>query len=125
MAHTRDLREFVSYLEERGKLYRFTEKINKDTELYPLYRIQMRGLPEAERKIFLFENVTGVKGSEYDMSVLTGVYGTSEEILVQGIGCESYLEAQERWHEALTRPLAPIIVDEGPVQDEALQTRLK
>ena len=118
MAHTRDLREFVSYLEGRGKLYRFTEKINKDTELYPLYRIQMRGLPEAERKVFLFEHVTGAKGLSYDMSVLTGIYGTSEEILVEGIGCESFLEVQERWHEALTNPLAPVLVDQGPVQQE-------
>ena len=45
MAYCRDLRELIKLLEGRGKLYRFHEEINKDTELMPFYRVQMRGVP--------------------------------------------------------------------------------
>lgn len=118
MAHHRDLRELVSRLDERGKLYRFQKRINKDTELVPFYRVQLRGLPDHERKVFLFDNVVGAKGAGYEMSVLAGIYGASEEILAFEMGCQSYTEMLEKWHEALVRPVAPVVVDDGPVQEE-------
>lgn len=118
MALDRDLRELVRLLDERGKLYRFRESVNKDTELYPLYRIQMRGVREKERKVFLFENVVGAKGARYDMSVLVGIYGTSEEVLLLELGWSSHKQAQETWHEALLSPVAPLLIDHGPVQEE-------
>jgi 4-hydroxy-3-polyprenylbenzoate decarboxylase len=118
MAHYRDLRELMAVLEGRGKLYRFKERINKDTELYPLYRVQMRGLGDRERKVLLFEDVTGAKGQAYEMSVLAGVYGVSEEILALGMSCGSYREMWERWHEGLVHPVDPVVVDSGPVQEE-------
>ncbi|MGE5305112.1 MAG: UbiD family decarboxylase, partial [Alphaproteobacteria bacterium] len=52
-----DLREFISALDEQGKLYRVHREINKDTELQPLVRWQFRGLPEETRRGFLFDNV--------------------------------------------------------------------
>lgn len=118
MAEYRDLRGLVDLLERRGKLYRYRDRINKDTELVPFYRIQMRGLPESERKVFLFDNVVGERGEQYDISVLAGVYGASDEILGIGMGCESYIEMLERWHEALEHPIAPVVVSDGPVQEE-------
>ncbi len=117
MAYCRDLRELVELLEARGKLYRFREPINKDTELMPFYRIQMRGVPESERKIFLFDNVVGASGKKYEMSVLSGVYGVSEEVLALGVGCETYVEMLEKWHDGLRRPVSPVVVDHGPVQE--------
>ena len=42
----RDLREYISALEENDLLYRITAPVNKDTELMPLVRWQFRGLPE-------------------------------------------------------------------------------
>ena len=76
MAYYRDLRAFLDTLEQRGKLYRFTAPVDKDRELFPLYRIQLQGLPEAERKVFLFEDVRGARGNRYAMPVVAGVYGT-------------------------------------------------
>ena len=38
-----DLREFISALDEHGKLYRINREINKDAELQPLVRWQFRG----------------------------------------------------------------------------------
>lgn len=118
MALARDLREFVRELEVRGKLYRFREQINKETELIPFYRVQMRGLPDGQRKAFLFDNVVGSKGNRYDMSVLAGCYGASEEILAIGMGCQNYVQMLEKWHEAVAHPIAPVLVDKGPVQEE-------
>lgn len=118
MANFQDLRGLVNLLEERGKLLRFRGEINKDTELIPFFRIQMRGVPEAERKVFLFENVVDAKGKRYDMPVLVGVYGGSEEILAIGMRCGSYVEMLENWHDSLTRPIPPVLVDSGPVQEE-------
>ncbi len=117
MAYFRDLREFVQHLKQQQKLYRYVHRINKDTDLYPLYRVQMRGLRDEERKVSLFENVVGAQNSNYDMSVLAGVYGASEETLGLGMGCKEYVEMLEKWHHALIHPVPPVIVDEGPVQE--------
>ena len=68
-----DLREFIAVLEEQGKLLRVTRPINKDTELHPLVRWQYRGgIPENERKAFLFDHVVDSRGRAYRGSVLVG-----------------------------------------------------
>jgi len=43
---------------------RVNQEINKDTELHPLVRLQFRGLPESERKAFLFTKVMDVSGKD-------------------------------------------------------------
>jgi len=115
-----DLRHLIRRFEERGQLYRFVEPVNKETELFPLFRVQQRGLPDADRKVLLFENVVGAKGERYDMPCLVGAYGASDEILLTGLECESYIEALERWHKARERPIDPVLVDRGPVQENVL-----
>lgn len=114
----RDLREFIARLEKLGKFYRYREEINKETELIPFYRVQMRGLPDAERKVFLFDNVVGAQGKRYDLSVLVGCYGASEAILALGMGCENYPEMLEKWCEAVAHPTSPVLAKNGPVQEE-------
>ena len=42
MAYYRDLREFVALLEQRGKLWRYSEPIDEDTELILFHRLQLR-----------------------------------------------------------------------------------
>ncbi|HEY8693437.1 MAG TPA: UbiD family decarboxylase [Chloroflexota bacterium] len=118
MAHHRDLRAFLDSLEARGKLYRFREPIDKDRELLPLMRVQLRGLPDAERKVLLFEDVRSATGQRYDMRVVGGVYGLTEEVVALGMGCDSPDDMLERWHLALERPLPPKLVASGPVQEE-------
>lgn len=117
MAYYRDLRAFLDTLEGRGKLYRFAAPVDKDRELFPLYRIQLQGLPEAERKVFLFEDVRGARGNRYAMPVVAGVYGVTEEIVALGMGCAQREEMLERWHDALEHPIPPAIVANGPVQE--------
>lgn len=113
----RDLRAFMRRLDERGKLYRFTEPINKETELYPVFRVQQRGLRDDERKALLFENVVGAKGDHYEMACLAGAYAASDAVLLIGLGCDSYQEALERWHIARSSPIDPVVIERAPVQE--------
>ncbi len=54
MTYWPTLRAYVDGLEKANKLVRITMPVNKDTELHPLVRLQFRGLPESQRKAFLF-----------------------------------------------------------------------
>src|ERR1700745_3850210 len=110
------LSAYVEGLERAGKLLRITTPINKDTELHPLVRLQFRGLPERERKAFLFENVTDSRGRHYDMPVLIAAMAGSAEIYALGMGC-SVEEIPSRWQQALAKPLPPRVVDQAPCQE--------
>src|SRR4029077_795790 len=82
------LASYVDALDKAGKLIRVTIPINKDTELHPLVRLQFRGLPESQRKAFLFENVTDSRGRSYDIPVLVGALAGSAEIYALGMRCK-------------------------------------
>ncbi|MBI4522986.1 MAG: UbiD family decarboxylase [Deltaproteobacteria bacterium] len=112
----RDVREHLRALEERGKLIRIKREINKDTELMPLVRWQFRGLEEEQRKAFLFENVTDVKGKRYGMPVSVGTLAASTEIYSIGLMCKPE-EIHERWTKAQLEPIAPVTVRSGPAQE--------
>ncbi len=117
MAYYKDLREFLVLLEEKGKLVRVKRPINKDTELHPLVRLQFRGLPEEERKAFLFENVVDSTGKRYKGTVATGAAAPSREIYTMGLRCEAS-EIGDRWAQARLNPIPPRILESGPVQEE-------
>ena len=111
------LREHLSYLDSKGKLWRIRREINKDTELMPLVRWQFRGLPEAERRAFLFEKVTDSRGNRYKFPVVVGMYAGSREIYALCMRCQPE-EIMDRWVQAQREPLEPVLVKEGPVQEE-------
>lgn len=117
MAYYKDLREHLRVLEERGKLIRIKRKINKDTQLHPLVRLQYRGLPEEDRKAFIFENVTDEKGREYNSPVAVAALAASREVYAMGLMCKPE-EIMERWREAQLNPIKPRIVGDGPVHEE-------
>jgi UbiD family decarboxylase len=118
MSNFRDLRELVEHLESCGKVYRFKEPVNKDTEIGALFRVQMRGVPENKRRALLFENVVGSSHGRYDMAVLSGIYGASSDILAIALGCENYVQMLDKWHHALVHPIAPIMTHDRPVHEE-------
>ncbi len=112
-----DLREFISALDEHGKLYRIHREINKDTELQPLVRWQFRGLPEEARRGFLFDNVVDSKGRKFTGSVLVGGLAGSEAIYCLGLKCAPE-EVADRWLYALDHLIDPIVVSDGPAREE-------
>ena len=60
-----DLCEFIEVLDHQGLLYRWHRKVNKDSELMPLMRLQYRGRSDAERQAFLYESVIDGQGRRY------------------------------------------------------------
>lgn len=116
MAYYKDLREHVAALEAAGKLVRIRREINKDTELMPLVRWQFRGLPEEQRKAFLFENVVDVKGKRYDMPVLVASHAASRDVYALALMCQPEDIAQ-RWAQAQLNPIEPKLINDGPVHE--------
>ena len=83
-----DLHDHIASLEAAGLLVRVDRPINKDTEMHPLVRWQFRGgVPESERKAFLFTNVIDSKGKHYDIDVVVGALAANHEIYRMGLGC--------------------------------------
>ncbi|MBI2954782.1 MAG: UbiD family decarboxylase [Chloroflexi bacterium] len=117
MGYYKDLREYIGVLEERGKLVRIKREINKDTELMPLVRWEFRGLPDKDRKTFLFENVTDAKGKRYDGTVLVGSHAASRGIYALAMGTEPEGIVQ-KWQRAQLNPIKPVMVAFGPCQEE-------
>src|SRR5947208_3458342 len=81
-----DLQEHIADLEARGLLTRIDHPVDKDTELHPLVRLQfIGGIPEAERRAFLFANVVDGRGRRYDMPVVVGAIAASAEVYSLGM----------------------------------------
>jgi 4-hydroxy-3-polyprenylbenzoate decarboxylase len=115
-----DLHEHVARLDKAGLLLRVDLPINKDTELQPLVRLQfLGGIPENERKAFLFTNVVDAKGKRYDMPVLLGALSASARIYAIGMGRRPE-EIGPAWVDAIANPIAPKVVETGPVQEVEL-----
>ena len=110
------LGKYVEGLDKAGKLVRITTPINKDTELHPLVRLQFRGLPESERKAFLFENIVDSRGKRYDIPVLVGALAGSADIYALGMGC-AIEEIEDVWRKALANQIAPVEVKDAPCQE--------
>ena len=119
MAYYRDLRDYLKTLESVGKLVRIAAPINKDTELHPIVRLQFRGLPEEQRKGFLFENVTDSKGRRFRMPVVVACVAASRSIYALGMQC-GIKQINEKWTNAQVNPIPPVLVKEGPVQQRIM-----
>ena len=113
----RDLREHIAALDAAGLLTRIDRPINKDTQLQPLARWQfIGGIPENERRAFLFTNVTDSKGRRYDMPVLLGALAGSPRIYALGMG-RPVEEIGPAWTRAIANPIPPVTVAGAPCQE--------
>lgn len=113
MAYYKSLREYLDALDKAGKLVTIKSPINKDTQLAPLLWLQNRGLPEKQRKAFLFTNVFDSRGRKYDIPVAYDALRVSTAI---GLQCQP--EAiTEKLAQALAHPIMPRLVEQGPVHD--------
>jgi len=81
----RDLRDFLSGLEQRGELLRITEPVDPKLEMTDLCDRVLRKNGPA----LLFENPTG-----FDMPVLGNLFGTPERVAM-GMGAESLQDLRE------------------------------
>src|ERR1044072_4438525 len=109
-----DLQQHLADLGAAGLLTRIDRPINKDTELGPLVRWQfIGGVPEEQRRAFLFTNVVDSKGRRYDMPVVVGALAASPEIYARGMG-RPVEEIGDAWMEAMAHPIPPAVTNEAP-----------
>src|SRR5882757_1173919 len=112
-----DLHEHVLALAHAGLLVIVDEPINKDTEMHPLVRWQYRGgIPEPERKAFLFTQPTDSKGRRFDMSVLVAGLAANPDVYRIGFG-KPLDEIGAAWVDAIAHPIAPRVVTDAPCQE--------
>src|SRR3712207_6583582 len=103
-----DFQEHLADLEAQGLLVRIDRPINKDTELHPLVRWQfVGGVPEDERRAFLFTNVIDSRGRRYEIPVAVGARAASPRIYAAGMA-KSVEEIGKRWMNAIAQPIAPV-----------------
>src|SRR5437667_4527405 len=103
-----DLQEHLADLEAKGLITRIDHPVNKDTELHPLVRLQfIGGIPERERRAFLFTNVVDGSGRRYDMPVVVGAIAASTQIYSQGMR-RAVDEISAAWLDAIAHPIAPV-----------------
>src|SRR6266478_2538872 len=119
-AHARcypDLHEHVLALARAGLLVVVDEPINKDTEMHPLVRWQYRGgVPEPERKAFLFTQPTDSKGRRFVISVLVAGLAANRDVYRLGFG-KPLDEIGETWAKAIAEPIAPRLITHAPCQE--------
>src|ERR1700704_390646 len=112
-----DLHEHALALARAGLLVVVDEPINKDTEMHPLVRWQYRGgIPEPERKAFLFTQPTDSKGRRFDMSVLVAGLAANPDVYRIGFG-KPLEEIGAAWVDAIAHPVAPRVVADAPCQE--------
>ena len=112
-----DFQEHIRSLEAAGLLVTIDQPINKDTEMHPLVRWQFRGgIPEPERKAFLFTNVTDSRGRKYDIPVVIGALAANATIYSIGMGVD--IDAiSKTWSRAIQNPIPPRTVATGSCQE--------
>ena len=112
-----DMQDHLAALDAAGLLTTIDAPINKDSELSPLVRWQFRGgIPEAERKAFLFTNVTDASNRVYELPVITGALAGNAAIYSIGMGVPVN-EIGACWAKAIASPIAPIEVASANCQE--------
>ncbi|MBO0829726.1 MAG: UbiD family decarboxylase [Streptosporangiales bacterium] len=112
----RDFRDYLDALESAGLLVRVPRRVNKDTELVPLVRLQFRGLPESGRRAFRFDDVTDSRGRTFDGSTVIGAFAASRSVYAAALATE--LDGVGRvWQQALASPKEPARVATGPCKE--------
>ncbi|MDP2605234.1 MAG: UbiD family decarboxylase [Deltaproteobacteria bacterium] len=107
-----DLREFLNKLESCGKLHRIAKPVDKDWEIAAVAKVAFESIPEPRRPALMFEQVKG-----FDMPLVLGVLGGSRAIYCLALECE-LKDLHKKWGDAERRPIAPVRVAKGPVQDK-------
>jgi UbiD family decarboxylase len=112
-----DLHEHVLALARENLLVVVDEPINKDTEMHPLVRWQYRGgIPEANRKAFLFTQPTDSKGRRYDIAVLVAGLAANRAVYRTGFG-KPLEDIGAAWVNAIANPIPPRVVEKAPCQE--------
>ena len=117
-----DFQQHLKALEAAGLVTRIDRPIDKDTELHTLMRWQfVGGMPEEQRRAFLFTNVVDGSGKKYDMPVVVGALSANPEIYAIGMG-KPVEEIGKAWIDAVDHPIKPVRIDTpAPCQEVVIK----
>jgi len=109
-----DLRAYLRALGERGKLHHVKREVDSTWEVAAVMRRVFQRIPLARRPAVMFHRIRG-----YGMPLVAGAVGASPE--VYALALETTVDQiADRWSQAQVRPLAPVRVPTGPVQEHIL-----
>ena len=112
-----DFQEHLNALDNVGLIQNIDHSINKDTEMHPLVRWQFRGgIPEPNRRAFVFKNITCSRGRSYELPVAVGALSANREIYSIGIGAPVE-KIGEVWKNAIANPIPPREITKAPCHD--------
>ena len=115
-----DLHRHIIALAERNRLFIVDRPTNKDTEMHPLVRWQFRGgLPERERKAFLFTHPIDSRGRRFQGATLVAGLAGNREIYAIGMGMPVE-DIGAAWVRAMASPLKPVLVNDAICHDVVL-----
>ena len=116
-----DFHEHLDALKRQGLLVTIDRPIDKDAELHPLVRWQfVGGLPEQDRKAFLFTKVIDGRGRKYAIPVVVGAIAANRAIYGIGMGVPVN-EIPARWDHAIANPIAPRVVETAVCHEVVLE----
>lgn len=105
-----DLRDYLRCLEAAGKLRHVTKEVDKDWELGCIARWVFQAVPDQERYGLMFDHIKGC-----DAPLVVGVAAGSRPIYALGLGVKPE-QIYDTWVRALSQPIAPRQVADGPVK---------
>ena len=74
------------------------------------------GMPEEQRRAFLFTNVVDGSGRNYDMPVVVGALSANPHIYAVGMG-RPVEEIGQAWIDAVDHPIPPVRANAAPCQE--------
>ena len=107
----RDLRAYLSALEEHGKLHHVPTEVDKDWEISAICRRVFQTVPASERPGLMFDHVRG-----FETPVVAGIVGGSPEIYALALST-TVDRIFDKWRDAETHPLPPVQVATGPCKE--------
>jgi len=111
----KDLRDYLSALEQRGKLHHVKKEVDPDWEVTAVMRRVFQRIPPARRPAMMFERIKG-----FSMPLVAGILGASPEVYALALET-SVDKIADKWANAQTKPIPPVRVSHGPVKDVILK----
>ncbi len=120
-----DFQDHLKALDDADLLRTIDKPVNKDTEMHPLVRWQFRGgIPEKDRKAFVFNNISCSRGQSYGLPVAVGALSANRAIYSIGIGAKVE-DIGKVWSHAIANPIAPREVTDAPCHEVVIDSDLE
>src|SRR5437899_11239517 len=105
----RDLRDYLSTLERRGKLHHVKKEVDADWEVTAVMRRVFQRIPPARRPAVMFERIKG-----FSMPLVAGVLGASPDVYPLSLQT-TVDKIADKSAEGQTKPILTVFVNRDVV----------